>query len=183
MIKEPHAQPLLTKTFLKFFLNLKLSDKTYLEIGSGDSTIFFSKVFKHVIAFEDDLSWFLSLQKKTLENTTLEFFKKETVFETCIPCTGVSNKLIKYLNQPNLIVMIDNHPGRVSRLKFAEFIDKHKQKDTVIILDNGDKADNFEATAFLKSKYYCLDFPGKYFDGSFGLTSIFFNNDNYERLL
>ena len=35
MIKEPHAQPLLTKTFLKFFLNLKLSDK----IGVGGNIV------------------------------------------------------------------------------------------------------------------------------------------------
>jgi len=37
--------PLLTTTFLKFFLNLNLKDKTYLEIGAGNSTIFFFQSF------------------------------------------------------------------------------------------------------------------------------------------
>jgi hypothetical protein len=54
-------RPLLTNTFLNFFNKLDLSNSTYLEIGSGNSTIYFSKIFKNVISFEDDLTWFHKL--------------------------------------------------------------------------------------------------------------------------
>ena len=40
--------PLLTEPFLKHLKKLKTKDKNYLEIGSGNSTIYFSKCFKTV---------------------------------------------------------------------------------------------------------------------------------------
>jgi hypothetical protein len=174
-------KPLLTNTFLKFFTKLDLANETYLEIGSGNSTIFFSKIFKNVISFEDDLTWFNHLEKLNIPNLKLEFFDAGSVLDTCVPCTGKINSLATHLLKPNLFIMIDNNPIRVSRLKFAEFIDKHKRDDAVIILDNGER--NFDALNFLKSKYYSLDFPGVRYDNSFSVTSVFFNEKNYERLI
>tara|TARA_Y100000114_G_scaffold156043_1_gene181818 strand:- start:661 stop:1200 length:540 start_codon:yes stop_codon:yes gene_type:complete len=174
-------RPLLTNTFLNFFNKLDLSNSTYLEIGSGNSTIYFSKIFKNIISFEDDLTWFHKLNKLNIPNLKLEFFDTNSVFNTCVPCIGRVNPLTIHLSKPNLFIMIDNNPIRISRLKFAEFIDKHKKEDSIIILDNGEK--NYDAMAFLKSKYYCLDFPGTRYDNTFSVTSVFFNNKNYERII
>ena len=43
-------------------------------------------------------------------------------------------------------------------------------------LDNGEK--NLDAYWFLKSRYYCLDFPGKRYDNTYSLTTMFFNESN-----
>ena len=152
--------PLLPDTFLKFFLSLNLNDKTYLEIGSGNSTVFFSKHFKNIISFEDSMVWFDKLDVLKIPNVNLQFFKSEVVFEDCVHCTD--------------FIMIDNNPISTTRTKFAKFIDEHKTPESIIILDNGEK--HMEAMTFLKSKYYCLDFPGERYDGSFSVTSIFFTN-------
>ena len=61
-------KPLLTDTFLKFFLNLNLKNKTYLEIGSGNSTVFFSKQFKQIISFEDSMVWYDKLDALKIPN-------------------------------------------------------------------------------------------------------------------
>lgn len=172
--------PLLPDTFLKFFLSLNLKDKTYLEIGSGNSTVFFSKHFKNIISFEDSMVWFDKLDVLKIPNVNLQFFKSEVVFEDCVHCTGVKNKLRHYLKTADFI-MIDNNPIRTTRTKFAKFIDEHKTPESIIILDNGEK--HMEAMTFLKSKYYCLDFPGERYDGSFSVTSIFFTNHNYNRVI
>ena len=174
-------RPLLTNTFLNFFQKLNLSDATYLEIGSGNSTIYFSKIFKNIISFEDDLTWFCKLEKLNISNLELEFFDTNSVFDMCVPCTGRLNRLHKHLQKSNLFIMIDNNPIRVPRLRFVEFIDKHKKDDAIVILDNGEK--NFDALTFLKSKYYCFDFPGTRYDNTFSVTSVFFNDKNSERIL
>ena len=173
-------KPLLTDTFLKFFLNLNLKNKTYLEIGSGNSTVFFSKHFKQIISFEDSMVWYDKLDVLKIPNVNLQFFTMDLVFDDCTECTGVKNKLKHYLQTANFI-MIDNNPIRTSRTKFAKFVDQHKKPESIIILDNGEQ--HLEAMTFLKSKYYCIDFPGKRYDDSFSVTSMFFTNDNYKELL
>ena len=179
------TKPMLTNTFLDFFNRLELqgqlSNSTYLEIGSGDSTIYFSKIFKDIISFEDDLTWFNKLNKLNIPNLKLEFFDTNSVFNTSLPYMGKTNPLATHLSKPDLFIMIDNNPIRISRLKFAEFIDNHKREDSIIILDNGEK--NYDAMTFLKSKYFCLDFPGTRYDNTFSITSVFFNNKNYLRIM
>jgi hypothetical protein len=167
--------PLLTNTFLKFFLNLDLKDKTYLEIGAGDSTIFFSKYFKQVISFEDSHVWYDKIDMLKIPNVDLHFFRFNTVFGE-----ETKNKLRYYLKEADYI-MIDNDPSRTTRTAFAHFIDKHKTPNSIIILDNGEK--NIEALTFLKNNYYCLDFPGKRNDESFSVTSIFFTNHNSDKVI
>ena len=92
----------------------------------------------------------------------------------------LKNKLKHYLQTADFI-MIDNNPIRTSRTKFAKFVDEHKTPESIIILDNGEQ--HLETMTFLKSKYYCIDFPGKRYDDSFSVTSMFFTNDNYKELL
>jgi hypothetical protein len=167
--------PLLTNTFLKFFLNLDLKDKTYLEIGAGDSTIFFSKYFKQVISFEDSHVWYDKIDMLKIPNVDLHFFRFNTVFGE-----ETKNKLRYYLKEADYI-MIDNDPSRTTRTAFAHFIDKYKVPNSIIILDNGEK--NIEALTFLKNNYYCLDFPGKRYDESFSVTSIFFTNHNSDKVI
>jgi len=151
-----------------------------MEIGAGNSTIFFSNHFKQVISFEDNQVWLDKLNILKIPNVNLQLFKNDTVFEDDVHSAKVKNKLRYYLKEADYI-MIDNDPSRTTRTAFARFIDKHKIPNSIIILDNGEK--NIEALTFLKSNYYCLDFPGKRYDGSFSVTSVFFTNHNYNKII
>ena len=51
--------PNLTNSFVSFFINSfrDLKDKTLLEIGSGESTVYWSNYFGQVCSYEDDPQW------------------------------------------------------------------------------------------------------------------------------
>ena len=159
-------KPLLTNNFLDYFLKLELKDKTLLEIGAGDSTVFFSKVFKKIISFEDNKTILDNLNKLKIPNVHMFLFNDENIEDLIIP----------YLYEHNLVILIDNNSNKTSRMKIARFVDKHIKKSTIIILDNGET--NLDAYLFLKSKYFCLDFPGKRYDNTNSLTTMFFNESN-----
>ena len=156
-------KPLLTKTFLNYFSNLKTKNKIYLEIGSGNSTIYFSKYFKKVISLEDDKIWFDKINSNKPKNVDINFFNKE----------NIGNLLKTELDKKPDYVMIDNNPNYISRFDIAKFIHFNKQNDCIIILDNGTW--NLEAYSFLKENYFNLDFTGKRYDNKISVTSIFFN--------
>ena len=153
--------------------------KKLLDDIEADASALVSNLTGGLVQLDLNLRNLLS-EKPILPNVNLQFFKSEVVFEDCVPCTGVKNKLRHYLKTADFI-MIDNNPISTTRTKFAKFIDEHKTPESIIILDNGEK--HMEAMTFLKSKYYCLDFPGKRYDGSFSVTSIFFTNHNYNRVI
>ena len=159
-------KPLLTNNFLDYFLKLNLKDKTFLEIGAGDSTIFFSKIFKKMASFEDDETIFNNLKKLNMSNVRMFLFND----------TNIENLLVPCLYESSLIILIDNNPNKTTRIKVAKLVHKHIKKDAIIILDNGEK--NLDAYWFLKSRYYCLDFPGKRYDNTYSLTTMFFNESN-----
>ena len=161
--------PLLTKNFLRYFNKLKTKTKTYLEIGSGDSTIYFSKHFKKVISLENDKTFFNKMSNNKPKNVDLKLFNKE----------NIGNLLKTELDKKPNYVMIDNNPNYISRFDIAKFIHFNKKNDCIILLDNGTW--NMQAFMFLRTNYYCMDFPGlnKYNENT--VTSIFFTgkNSNY----
>lgn len=159
-------KPLLTNNFLDYFLKLNLKDKIFLEIGAGGSTVFFSKVFKKIISFEDNKTILDNLNKLKIPNVRMFLFNDKNIEDLIIP----------YLYEHNLIILIDNNPNKTTRIKVAKLVHKHIKKDAIIILDNGEK--NLDAYWFLKSKYFCLDFPGKRYDNTYSLTTMFFNESN-----
>jgi len=71
--------PLLTLAFLKYFNNLKNINKTYLEIGSGKSTIYFSHKFKKVISLENNKEYFDEINKIKPKNVDLILFNKDNI--------------------------------------------------------------------------------------------------------
>jgi len=160
--------PLLTENFLKYLKKLNTKNKKYLEIGSGDSTIYFSKHFKTVSSLEHDEEWFKKIQSKNVKNINISMFTKY----------NIGDLLNFELNKKPDFIMIDNHPHVVSRFDIAKFIHTNKKNDCVIFLDNGSW--NLEAFTFLKQHYYCLDFFGKRYDNKTSVTSMFFTDTNSE---
>ena len=60
--------PLLTSSFLHWFETIDWSHLKLLELGSGNSTLYFSKYFKFVTSFENDEDWYQKLQATLPEN-------------------------------------------------------------------------------------------------------------------
>ena len=54
-------KPLLTKPFLDYLTKVKTNSKTLLEIGAGNSTVFFENIFRKVISLEDNQIWYLKV--------------------------------------------------------------------------------------------------------------------------
>tara|TARA_R100001510_G_C7649740_1_gene207197 strand:+ start:1121 stop:1624 length:504 start_codon:yes stop_codon:yes gene_type:complete len=162
--------PLLTETFLNYLKKLNIKNKKYLEIGSGDSTVYFSKYFKSVSSLEHDEEWFNKIKKQNIKNVNISMFNKD----------NIKGLLDLELNKKPDFVMIDNNPHVVSRFDMANFVHYNKKNDCVIFLDNGSW--NLEAFNFLKQHYYCLDFFGRRYDGNLSVTSIFFTDTNSESI-
>ena len=158
--------PSLTSTFLKYFNNLNNINKTYLEIGCGQSTIYFSKKFKKVIGLENDKDWFNEINKIKPENVDLSLFNKD----------NIDFLLKEKLNEKPDYIMVDNNPTYISRFDIVKLVHFNKKNDCIILLDNGTW--NKEAYFFLKEKYYCMDFPGTNKHNENTVTSIFFTNTN-----
>ena len=163
--------PLLTEPFLKFFKNLETKNKTYLELGSGNSTLYFSKHFKRVVSLEDDRTWFDQIYNNKPKNVELHLFSKN----------NIDNILKTKLAEKPDYVMIDNNPQYISRLYMAKFVHFNKQNNCIIILDNG--PENLPAFSFLRDNYFNLDFVGKRYDDQISTTSIFFNYKNSSSVL
>ena len=160
---------MLTKNFLRYFNKLKNKNKTYLEIGSGDSTIYFSKHFKKVISLEDNKTFFNIISNNKPKNVDIKFFNRK----------NIGNLLKTELDKKPNYVMIDNNPCYISRFDIAKFIHFNKQNDCIILLDNGNW--NMQTFMFLRTNYYCMDFPGLNKHNQNTVTSIFFTgkNSNY----
>jgi len=154
--------PRLTTSFISYLKEFNLKNKTLLELGSGDSTIYFSKVFKKVFSYESNPKYLNTLKKLKLKNVSLLPLKKDI---------GKDKTFIKHAEKADLII-IDNDAEYISRFYFAKLFYNNKNITAEIVLDNGNW--NFKAYMFLKENYYCRDFPGINKVNENTVTSIFF---------
>tara|TARA_B100000214_G_C23946754_1_gene618366 strand:- start:540 stop:1541 length:1002 start_codon:yes stop_codon:yes gene_type:complete len=65
-------KPLLTDSFLNWFETYNWSNKKLLELGSGNSTLYFSKFFESVLSYETNEKWFIKLKSKIEDNVKLQ---------------------------------------------------------------------------------------------------------------
>ena len=72
MASNSKISPLLTNSFLCWFETQNWADKTFLELGSGSSTLYFAKHFEKVISWETNESWFLALSERLPTNVELK---------------------------------------------------------------------------------------------------------------
>lgn len=162
MINKPI--PTLTLSFLDFFKKTNFKDKICVEIGSGDSTIYWSEYFKKIISYENNLNYLNELKKRTkniLNIDVLEF--KKNIF---------SNIYFKKNIHDADVIIIDNDPDFISRKDFCIFAKENKKEKSLIILDNGNW--NIDAYDYLIKNFFCFDFPGLNKTNELTVTSLFF---------
>jgi len=159
-------KPLLAEGFLTYIKTNNFKDKSILEIGSGYSTLFFSKYFKKVYSYESDKGWYDLLinkfNQKNINNVKL-YLHDEKIFSS-----------IDFLDQLRVVDMLVID-GNIPRSECAYMADRFMKEDSVIVLDDGVR--NMVSYKFLKDNYYCTDYLR---EDEYGITptSIFFKKIN-----
>lgn len=64
--------PLLTWSFLDYIATRQLGDQRLIELGSGNSTIWFGKKFQHVSSYETDSKWATEVSKFLPKNVEMK---------------------------------------------------------------------------------------------------------------
>tara|TARA_R100001129_G_scaffold186486_1_gene178421 strand:- start:2040 stop:2525 length:486 start_codon:yes stop_codon:yes gene_type:complete len=153
--------PLLTFSFIDWLEDQDTKEKTLVEFGCGESTIYFSKRFKKIITYEDDDYWIHFINSHNLNNVETKVFKQ-----------GFYKNDLELIKNADFI-LIDNHPHETNnRLYTAEVLMEKINYQNTLILDNGNL--NAYAYFYLKSKYEkCKDFIGNDRQGPGAVTSVF----------
>ena len=162
MITRQNPYPLLTHNFLDYFVNDTLRNKTLLEIGSGESTLFWEKYFRKIVSYEDNWNFYNDIKRKINNKKTSLLFFKKNIFNDL--------QFLKNVQEADYII-IDNNPNNIDRCLFCEFMKKNKKETCSIILDNGTW--NLTAYRCLSQDFFCKDFPGINKMNELTVTTIF----------
>ena len=154
--------PQLTFDFIEWMEEQETSDKTIVEFGSGNSTLYFSNKFKNVITYEDEPEWIEMIKSRNIENIHINFLDYNF-----------------YKKEPDSFknadfILIDNNPrDNNSRLYVAQaLIEKINYKNT-LVLDNGNW--NADCYFYLRTKYnFFNDFIGINPRGDRSVTTVFY---------
>ena len=153
--------PQLTFDFIEWMEEQDTREKTFIEFGSGDSTIYFSSKFKKVITYEDEFEWIEKIKSRNLGNVDVNFldynfYKKE-------PDSFKNTDFI----------LIDNNPRNYnSRLYVAQVLMEKIDYQNILILDNGNW--NGDCYFYLRTKYKSYqDFIGINPRGDRTVTTVF----------
>ena len=155
--------PLLTFGFIDWLEEQDTKEKIIIEFGSGESTLYFSRKFKKVITYEDEVEWVNLIKSKGIDNVIVNyldynFYKKEP----------------NYFIDADFI-LIDNNPRNKNlRLYVAENLIESINYKNIIILDNSDW--NPDCYFYLRSKYKSFkDFIGLNYKSENTVTSVFYD--------
>lgn len=116
--------PLLTWSFLDFLRTLDIYDKHLVELGSGNSTLYLSKVFKSVTSFETNEKWFNELHPKVSKNVKLNHISEHNLIN------------LDYAFSKNDWLLVDFAGHRSQFIK--NLFDTASTIPSQIILDNAD---------------------------------------------
>ena len=163
LVRDPNAlhaagaTPLLTWPFLDFLDSLDLSEQTLLELGAGNSTLWFQQRFARVRSFETNPEWYRALSQAVDANVELQLIEPETL-ETA----GIDY-------QDETFVLVD-FAGKRTRF-LQHFLAQHRP--SAIVLDNADWYRN-GAALLSRAGYLELPFHGFKSGQSFvSCTSLF----------
>lgn len=138
--KQGKEQPLLTLPFIDWFESHDFTNWNLIEIGSGNSTFYFSKYFKQVTSYETNKEWYLKTKDRLPDNVKYNLIDLNTHFPDY---SNVSD---------TTMILID---CASSRLKVATNV-MEKSRPGVVVLDNSDSYTN---TSTLLTKYGYREIP------------------------
>lgn len=141
--------PLLTFDFIDYMSTKDLSDKTLVEIGSGESTLYWEKKFKKVISYESNKDYYDLVSRNVQESSTEILFFDKRIFVDAAFKRNI--KIADY-------IIIDNDQRVVPRVRFVKFAKIYKKESCSIVLDNGTW--HIDAYQYLLDHFFVKDFAG-----------------------
>lgn len=140
--------PWLTYSFIDFIQDRLNKSHAIFEFGSGNSTIFYSKYTKQVVAVEHDLNWYNKVKTLLANNAELIY---------CELQSGLYAQSVINTNRKFDIIIVDGR-DRVNCCKTAV---NALTEEGVIILDDSERENYKEAHLFLKNQgFKHLPFTG-----------------------
>jgi hypothetical protein len=115
--------PWITYPAIEFLKQLDLTNKSLFEYGCGGSTLFWSRLVRHVESVEDNEAWVREVRAVLPANCTLSLEPYPEDYVNAVARGG-----------PYDIIVIDGH----SRIKCSEVAPGHLKPGGFIILDNAD---------------------------------------------
>lgn len=127
-LKQPvdaDIQPIPWYTYpaLEYIKQLDFSDKQVFEYGSGNSTIFWSKIAKKVVSIENNPEWYKKTISKVDKNTEIKLIVSDALY---------TQEILGYGNFD--IIVVDG----TCRLECAKAAINRLNPGGMIILDNSD---------------------------------------------
>jgi hypothetical protein len=116
--------PLLTYPFLDYLTTVDLSKRSLVELGSGNSTVVFSKLFKNVVSYETNPEWLESTVKNITGSASIELIDRENLETADFDIEDIDILLIDFA-------------GRRTRFIY-HYLEKARKKANLIFLDNSD---------------------------------------------
>jgi tRNA(Met) C34 N-acetyltransferase TmcA len=154
--------PWFTYSAIEYLSQLNLSEKTVLEWGSGNSSLFFAKRVKSIVSIESDNEWYKEISDRKLQNQEVLFSKIENY-----------EKIPSLIGKKFDIVIVDGK----KRYECSKEVSKFLNDGGIVILDNSDWYKN-SAKEIRNIGLIQVDFSGIGPINSYiWTTSIFFTRD------
>ncbi len=162
--KDNNPIPWMTYSFIDFIKERLYKELIIFEFGSGNSTIFFAKRVKSVIAAEHNAKWYEEVKDKVPNNAEVKLVTL-TNYENSIDITKQYD-----------IIIIDGE----RRNECIKNSIKALNKSGIIILDDSEREDYKSGIKYLLDQgYKVINFwgvaPGTFFNKC---TSIFYKQEN-----
>ncbi len=162
--------PWYTYPCIDFLKHRSYEDKTILEFGAGQSTLWWAEKAKHVVAFEGDEAWYQKLKDKVQSNVELHLVPMDSP----LACVEAIKQILRNSDTQFDVIVIDGL-YRYHMIEIAADVVAH----TGIII--GDNAESFRLyDGFKERDFYRVDFfgnaPGVVLAHS---TSIFFRTGSF----
>jgi hypothetical protein len=160
--------PWVTYSFIDFIKPRLNQELRVFEYGSGNSTLFYAKYVKNVVAVEHDKKWYENLVDRLPTNAKVLYKKLEQGGEYC--------KASEQSRSEYDIIVVDGR-DRVNCLLFAT---NAVTLNGVIVLDDSEREDYSEGVQYMKKAgFRQLDFwgiaPGLTYKKC---TSVFYKDNN-----
>jgi hypothetical protein len=157
--------PWYTYPAIEYIRQLDFSDKSVFEYGSGNSTVFWSRIAARVVSVEDDEVWYEAIVREVGAAASVIL---EPDLDAFVSTIGRARTRFD-------VIVVDGPARGMTRLKCCKAAREHLNEGGVIILDNSDWLP--ESTAFLRNTGPLqVDMTGfAPLNANTGTTSFFFD--------
>ena len=143
--------PWYTYPCIDFLKYRSYEDRTIIEFGAGQSTLWWAQRAKHVVAFEGDELWYQTLKVIVPSNVELYLVP----IDSPLACVEAINRILSFQLNPRFDIAVIDGLWRYQMIAIAARL----MKDTgVIICDNAEGYGFYEG--FKERNFHRVDFFG-----------------------